>query len=358
MYYNKLMNADKDKLIIKVSVFTLLINLFIFMFLFNKVNADNTTKNSRSNMSYIQIINYSLPSVKALNFDAEDLGENNYSLKNLVLESVGIDIYHPENVLSKEVAYFRNSILNGSLSYSKENIDNFSLNENDVSKADNKSPNAKNVVANVYDPKLKKPLDESKPEILIYHSHTSESYKPYNQDDFDSTHNVCAVGDELAKELEQNYGIATINDKTVHDTLYTKSYTRSGETLDKYLKKYGDFKMIIDMHRDSSPDKSVVTASINGENVAKFMFVMARKNPHYDKNMIIVNGLQSLVDKYFPSIYNGIYYYDYGTNYFNQAKSNNAFLLEIGSQVNTLDEAKGTAKYLARIIAEYLNGKK
>ena len=364
MYYNKLINKDKDKTIVEISLLTLLINLLIFMCVFNKVKASSDKKYSKNNMSYVQIINYTLPSVKVLNFDQEDMSENSYSIKNLALSLIGVDIYNPQKILAKEVSCFDSDMLESKMAFnnSKSNTsDDFSLNSSDISKVSSESKNSnnsKNTVSSVYDPKLKKTLDESKPEVLIYHSHTSESYVPYNEDDFDASHNVCAVGDELVKELEQNYGISAINDKTLHDVVYNKSYTRSGETLDKYLKKYGDFKMIIDMHRDSSPSKAAVTAKMNGENVAKFMFVMARKNPHYDKNIAMVNSMVSITNKYFPQIFNGIYYYDYGTNYFNQAKSNNAYLLEIGSQVNTLDEAKASQKYIARIIAEYLNGKK
>lgn len=365
MYYNKLINKDKDKTIIEISLFTLLINLLIFMCVFNKVKASSDKKYSKNNMSYVQIINYTLPSVKVLNFDQEDMSENSYSIKNLVLSIIGVDIYNPEKILAKEVSCFDSSDMPQSKMAFNEsksgNSGDFTLNSSDISKvaSDNKNSNdLKSTASAAYDPKLKKTLDESKPEVLIYHSHTSESYSPYNEDDFDASHNVCAVGDELVKELEQNYGISAINDKTLHDVVYTKSYTRSGETLDKYLKKYGDFKIIIDMHRDSSPSKAAVTAKINGENVAKIMFVMARKNPHYDKNIAMVNSMVSITNKYFPQIFNEVYYYDYGTNYFNQAKSNNAFLLEVGSQVNTLDEAKGSMKYVARVIAEYLNGKK
>ena len=68
--------------------------------------------------------------------------------------------------------------------------------------------------------------------------------------------NVVGVGDVLANELEENYGISVIHDKTNHCISYNDSYTRSGETVDKYLQEYGDFKMIIHLHRDSLDDKS------------------------------------------------------------------------------------------------------
>ena len=51
---------------------------------------------------------------------------------------------------------------------------------------------------------------------------------------------------------------------------YTIAYENSGVTLAKYIKKYGNFDLIIDLHRDSVLDKNAVTTKINGENVAQF----------------------------------------------------------------------------------------
>ena len=366
MYYNKLINKDKDKIIVKISVFTLLIDLLIFMCVFSKVRADTGKRYSKNNVVYIQIINYTLPSIKILNLDKVDMSENSYSIKKLALSLIGVDIYNPEKILGREVSCFDSDAAESKMTFnSSENNSSssgdFSLNSSDISKVSSENKNSNdtsNAVLPAYDPKLKKPLDESKPEVLIYHSHTFESYKPCKNDSSDPKKSVCAVGDEIAKDLEQNYGISAINDNTVNCIDYNKSYIRSGELLDNYLKKYGDFKMIIDLHRDSEVSQNNLDLKINGENVAKFMFVMTRKNPHFDKNMMIVNGLASISNKLFPSLCRGVDYYDYGINYYNQQKSNNALLLEVGSNLNTLDEAKGTSKYIARIIAEYLNGKK
>lgn len=364
MYYNKLINKDKDKIIIKISVFTLLIDLLIFMCVFNKVRADTGKSYSKNNVAYIEIINYTLPSIKISNLDKVDRSENSYSIKKLALSLIGIDIYNPEKILAKEVSCFDCDASESKMAFNNSedsSSGDFSLNSSDISKGSSggKNSNVSNDAASsAYDPKLKKTLDESKPEVLIYHSHTFEGYKPCKDDSSDPKKSVCAVGDEIAKELEQNYGISAINDNTVNCIDYNKSYIRSGELLDKYLKNYGDFKMIIDLHRDSEVSQNNLYLKLNGENVAKFMFVMTRKNPHFDKNMMIVNGLVSISNKLFPSLCRGVDYYDYGINYYNQQKSNNAILLEVGSNLNTLDEAKGTAKYISRIIAEYLKGRK
>ena len=96
---------------------------------------------------------------------------------------------------------------------------------------------------------------------------------------------------------------------------------------------------------------------MNGENISKFMLVMARKNPHFDKNMAMANSVIDTSNKLFPGLCKGVCYYNYGTRYFNQDKSNNAILMEIGADINTSDESKATGKYVARIIAEVLNNR-
>lgn len=153
-----------------------------------------------------------------------------------------------------------------------------------------------------------------------------------------------------------NYGINTLHDKTVHDAqAYTQSYARSSVTVDKQLKQHGDFKLIIDLHRDAGSNKKAFVTKLNGENVAKFMMVMAKKNPHFNKNNNMATNIMNTSNKLFPGFCKGIYYYNYGTRYFNQDKSNNAVLIEVGADINTTGESKASAKYLARIIAECLN---
>lgn len=63
-------------------------------------------------------------------------------------------------------------------------------------------------------------------------------------------------------------------------------------------------------------------------------------------------------NKLFPGFCKGIYTgYRRGTKYFNQNKSDNSLLIEVGSNINTVQETKNSAKYLARVIAEYINAK-
>lgn len=207
---------------------------------------------------------------------------------------------------------------------------------------------------------LKKTLDQSKPQILLYHTHTTEGYSVSNSTD--ENMNVVGVGSYLTKELEENYGISVIHDKTMHSASYNDSYKRSRETVQNYVNKYGQFDMVIDLHRDSHSNKNLVTANINGENVAKIMFVLTRNNPNYQDSLKLATSLRDTADKLFPGLTidakdNGFYIYNRGQSMFNQDLNKNSTLIEVGADCNTPQEAMNTAKYLARIIAEQLNRK-
>ncbi|MTK11891.1 MAG: stage II sporulation protein P [Clostridiaceae bacterium] len=354
------MGEKKD---FRLRAFILMVTALIVIILPCVVKANSYGSSINRNMFFVQILNYTMPVVKATSFSEEDMAESNFTIGQAALGMVGLDLNNPMSVLGRELSFIN---IDNSGGKDKLNVDfnDFKLDDKQIARDNAKAnPDAnsnlslENKSVSVYDPKLKKSLNTDKPEVLIYHTHTTESYKPGNAISSDNSQNVCAVGDALVNELQSNYGISAINDTTVHDAeAYTQSYERSVVTLDKYLKKYKDFKLIIDLHRDSVGDeKKLVTTKMNGENVAKISFVMSKNNPHFDKNMVLVNKIKENSDRLFPNFCRGIIYYNHGIRSFNQDRSNNAILIEVGADANTTDEAKASAKYLARAIAEALN---
>jgi stage II sporulation protein P len=327
-----------------------------------------------SNLFYIHIINYSMPIVKATSFEEESLSESDGTLARQMIKIMGLDIYDPIKVVGREMAVVK------SLNFDKEkvevndksivyNLNPFNINDSQIKKnptpdgvtqpTNNEPPaNSNNNVANVYNPALKKTINRSKPEIFIYHTHTTEAYAPcedvYTQD---LTKTVASVGDVLSTELENNYGISVVHDKTIHDISRTGAYGRSIVTLDKYLKQYGNFKMIIDLHRDSVTNKSTTTAVFNNESISKIMFVLAKKSPYYSKNEEGVEKLEDIANRLFPGFSRSTFYKAEANGTYNQDRQANTFLIEVGAEKNTLQEGQNSAKYIARIIAEYLNGK-
>ena len=90
-------------------------------------------------------------------------------------------------------------------------------------------------------------IELNKQDIMIFHTHTCESYTPTEQYQYDATgtfrttdlnYTVSRVGDELEKYLV-NYGYTVVHDKTYHDyPAYTGSYNRSLVTVQNLLSTY------------------------------------------------------------------------------------------------------------------------
>lgn len=335
-----------------------------------RASADKTVS-SETSMYYIETLKNAMPILKSMDLDDDDMAELNFSLKDKFLELMGLDVNSPLSIVSREFNLIKDGDPEGVARETETpfTLNPFKLSENNIIKnteikaPDPNAPIDYTKVAEVYNAKLKKTLNPSKPEVLIYHTHTTESYKPNKANVTDLTQTVSAVGDVIANELEKNYGIAVIHDKTVHSMVFNKSYVRSGETVDKYLNKYKDFKVIIDLHRDGGPKKEDVTVSMHNSNIARFLFVIGPGNPNKDKNLALAKKLVSIGQNLFPGLIRpgnrgdyGIYIHNTGTK-FNQHKNPNSLLIEVGSENNTLEEAKTTGVYIARILAEYINGK-
>ena len=312
----------------------------------------NVLKNNkeRGAFAYVQLLNLGMPIIQSQVYDEGTYAENKLSLKNVGFEVLGLNNLSYKGIIQNEVSFF--SDIDSDDPKSTFTFNPFQVSEDSISKlpVNNDSKNTQ-----IYNPSLKKEINKSKPEVLIYHSHTTENYNAAEPESSDENTNVVGVGDVLASELEENYGISVIHDKTDHCISYNDSYTRSGETVDKYLKQYGDFKMIIDLHRDSIDDKSVTTTQVYGMSASKIMFVNAKNSTRYEKNKELTDKVFAKTSELFPSLPIKILTYNRGKNAFNQSKSDGCLLFEIGSHTNTPEESKVTAECMARVIAEIIN---
>lgn len=320
------------------------------------IRLGNVLKNSkeRGAFAYVQLLNLGSPIIESQIYDEGTYAENRLSLKNVCLQVLGLNNLSYKGIIQNEISYFNNADnVDEKESEAVFTFNPFQISEDSISKLPVNNNDSKNT--KIYDSSLKKELDNSKPEVLIYHSHTTENYSASEPDSTDEDTNVVGVGDVLANELEQNYGISVIHDKTNHSISYNDSYTRSGQTVDKYLKEYGDFKMIIDLHRDSVEDKAATTTEVDGMSASKVMFVNAKNSTRYEKNKELTEKVFNKTSELFPSLPIKILTYNRGKNAFNQSKSDGCLLFEIGSNTNTPEESKVTAECMARVIAEILN---
>lgn len=213
--------------------------------------------------------------------------------------------------------------------------------------------------------------DKTKPTVLVYHSHTTEAYSLldsgyYIKSDARSenpSRNVVRVGDELVRALEAR-GFNVIHDTKIHDKNYTKSYESSRATVEKYLEEYPSIEVTIDVHRDdiTYSDKTKVkpTAVINGKKAAKMMLIsgceygLVKNFPDWEYNLRFDLQVQNKINSKYEGLMRPILF---SQRKYNMYETHNSFLLEVGTDANTLEEACYSARLFGDALGELMNEK-
>lgn len=356
--------GTKKKKHINIGYIVLLALMIIFVI---RAGTVINSYRERGGLAYVQLLNFSMPVVETQVYDSTAYRENKVSIKRVMVEALGLDNITTYGIIGNEVSFFSgitqyNS--NGTVKAKAKTTFNlfepYVVKEESIARVTEEDLAELNKTSAAYDPSLKKTLDDANVEILVYHTHTHEGYAEAGSDTEQEDFSVVGVGDVLEQELEEAYGISVVHDKTIHDTSpYKESYYRSGPTVESYLSQFPNLKLIIDLHRDSGPSKERTTTVINDQSLARLMFVTSKASPNYNEMMGTVNSLVDISNNLFPTLLREDYLteYNHGSNNFNQALSPACILTEFGTDLNTAQEAKLSAKYLARVIAEYLKSK-
>ncbi len=206
------------------------------------------------------------------------------------------------------------------------------------------------------------------PQILIFHTHTTESYNETGQDWYadtptrntDNARNMVHMGEVLAEVLTAR-GYSVLHCQTRHDEDFNASYDKSLETVKYYLKKYPSIAVVIDLHRDSLIDSAGVkyrpVADINGVKAAQVMFLMGVGNNTYPhptckENLSLAARIQAEANQRFPGLMRPILVR--GLRY-NQYLSNGALLVELGGCGNSPEEAENGARFFGEACAAALD---
>ena len=166
----------------------------------------------------------------------------------------------------------------------------------------------------------------NKDKILIYHTHTCESYTPTEKYNYQQTGNfrttdlnfsVARVGEELKKQLE-SYNIKVVQNKTYHDyPSYNGSYSRSLTTGNNMLNENKDADIVIDLHRDAIADSSYAPkVKIGDEYVSQMMFVIGTDiansaNSHWNENLKFAVKVQQKANEMYPRTIKTYYFKEF-----------------------------------------------
>lgn len=212
-------------------------------------------------------------------------------------------------------------------------------------------------------------LYSDEPQVLIMHTHTTESYekteKSYYDSDYtsrsaDPGNGVVTVGAAIAEELSEA-GISVVHDGTIHDEQYTGAYTRSLETVEKILSEYPTIKIVLDIHRDAIEDNnsriSAVT-EINEKKAAQVMIISAADDgtygiPDYLDNFHFACALQQALELNYPTLTRPVLF-QYCQ--YNQHTTTGSLLIEIGSHGNTIEQAVYSGHLVGKALASMFTG--
>ena len=211
--------------------------------------------------------------------------------------------------------------------------------------------------------------DYSEPVVLIYHTHTTESYIMTDNGEFSSSYptrsddkniNMVRVGDEITAVLESE-GIGVIHDRTIYDASYNGAYDKSRQGIEKLLKKYPSVVITLDIHRDAIyyDDYTRVkpATEINSEKAAQLMIIAGAEGGNvssfsdWEKNLAFAVNLQKYANNKYENLMKPIYFCN---RKYNMDLTPYSLLIEVGTDVNTLSEAAYSGRMLGDVLAGYI----
>ena len=211
--------------------------------------------------------------------------------------------------------------------------------------------------------------DKTEPTVLIYHTHTTESYllsdngvfyEDYATRSTDSAKNMIRVGDEICRVLKEN-GIGFIHDTGVYDEMYEGAYSRSRVSVEKYLEEYPTIQIVLDVHRDaiyySDTERAKPTAEIDGLKAAQIMIITGAEEgyitnfPNWENNLKFALLFQSVAEEHYEGLMKPLYFCQ---RKYNMDLGVCSVLLEMGSDANTLEEAMYSGYLTGRVLTEII----
>ena len=207
----------------------------------------------------------------------------------------------------------------------------------------------------------KQPVE--RPRVLIYHTHTHEAYAqtaadPYRETESwrteDQTHSVVRVGEALAALLT-DYGFDVVHDTADYE--YPKLNTAYARSLDMLETKRGEtFNLCVDLHRDAWDKSMAECACIGSQRAAQLMMLIGNGGnfdikPDYEANLAFAARLTDRINALCDGLCRPVMVKN---GRYNQHLFTPSVLIEVGHNLNTLDEALASMPVLAEALADLL----
>ena len=206
--------------------------------------------------------------------------------------------------------------------------------------------------------------DNSKPQILIYHTHSQEAFA-----DSGPGQTVVGVGVYLTNLLEDK-GYNVYHDKSVYDLKNgqldrSKAYNYALDGITNILQQNPSIEVVLDIHRDGVGEDLRLVTQVDGKDTAQIMFfnglsqtpegpIEYLQNPNREDNLAFSLQMQLDAAAYYPGFTRKIYLKGLRYNEHLRPKSS---LIEVGAQTNTYQEALNAMEPLSELLHMVLSGK-
>lgn len=205
------------------------------------------------------------------------------------------------------------------------------------------------------------------PKVLIFHTHSQETFVDSNQDPSTS---IVGVGRYLTELLNDKYGISTIHHEGVYDLINGKldrseAYELAKPKIEQILTENPTVEVVIDLHRDGVGASTHLVTDIGGKPTAQIMFfngmcrtrsngdLAGMTNPHIQDNLAFSMQMKIAAEEKYPGFTRRNYLKGYK---YNMDLMPRMLLIEAGAQTNTFQEMKNAMEPLADLLNQVLSG--
>lgn len=205
-------------------------------------------------------------------------------------------------------------------------------------------------------------LSAEAPTVLIYHTHTTESYADAGAEYSNQTElGVVGVGAAM-KEVFERHGLKTLHltEDFTKGGSFNTAYTRSLAGVQAALKKYPSIRIVLDVHRDSiarGDTECCPMTVLRGEEYAQVMVIsgtdtLGLSHPDWKDNLKYGVALVKQLQKEYPGITRPL---NLNANRYNTHTTPYALLVEVGGSANTVAQAQRSGRAVAESICEIVN---
>ena len=206
------------------------------------------------------------------------------------------------------------------------------------------------------------------PQILIYHTHSQETFA---DSDNDPSTSIVGIGRYLTEILNDKYKIPTMHHEGVYDLIDGKldrseAYEFAKPEVEQILAENPSIEVVIDLHRDGVADTTHLVTEINGKPTAQIMFfnglsrtrvngdLAGMANPYLQDNLAFSLQMKIAAETKYPGFARRNYLRGYK---YNMDLMPRMLLIEAGAQTNTVEEMRNAMEVLADLLNSVLTGR-